>query len=190
MNAKTLLTSARRFLVEKEWTQGDWATITKSDGSKTSARLVNGKLMIEKKETWDPVTRTYQVIEGKVVPVSKVEAVCAMGAIELALANKDYDGPNTSETSDPVVIAARQLLEQAIAGAAPDLENEYLLERYEEYVDETRRYDGPDAGVMSLEEFALETQDIDGDGVEGWNDAPGRTKREVIEAFDRAIALA
>jgi hypothetical protein len=27
-------------------------------------------------------------------------------------------------------------------------------------------------------------------GVAGWNDAPGRTREEVIEAFDKAIALA
>lgn len=187
MKTKTLLTVAKNILVEKDWTQGDWATFTKADGTKATARLRGGKLMVGGGTEYDLITKTYEIRDGKVIPVTKVEAVCAMGAIELALASKDYDGDTEQNITDPCVNEARRLLEQAIyEGVEID---PYVRTRYDEYVEDELRYGATEDQLISLEAFAREFEGDD-EGVEGWNDREGRTKREVIEAFERAIALA
>lgn len=186
MNARTILEASRRKIQELDWIQGSYQ---KALGMELHFEGTTAQF-------WDAKNGSY-----KQIPISKTDAVCAMGAVELALASKlDLEELGFEIWSDtPDYREVRDLLRASIDkddvitfDSLPKEEQAYFRSDYNWYVNDMATF-SPGRPTLSFERWAeeriLDEYDVNFDSVETWNDKDGRTKDEVLALFDRAIEL-
>lgn len=190
MKTSTIIAAARRKLNELDWIQG-------------SFQKALGQELHFDTET----TEIYHDGRRITIPISKSDAVCAMGAVEVVLANKldlgELGRERWSLTDE--YMAVNEFLKEALdPDSVPTFESlggatqDMLRDDYQWYVDDMKGYieysADPSATIRPFDEWAedriLDDYGIGADSVEDWNDQEGRTKEEVLALFDKATLLA
>lgn len=193
MTPKNILKAALNLLRnDVEWVQGDYVVIETAAGRQTfgaGARLV---------PFVEPIPSVIMV-DGKAIPTAMAtRQACAIGLVELALADKGFDPKFGDYLDSPELKAVRQYLDAAIQerltlSELKPHELGYLREDYDYYVGNMACYRATEGGsreILSFEEWVDNVLVEQYDGVEDWNDRDGRTVEEVIAVFERAIELA
>lgn len=167
---RAILRAAIRQL-RRGWTPGTWAA-TGADGYGEFEKEYRNKggVMVAN--------------DGTEIPVSKIEAVCAMGALECALATKGLD-PEKSE-GKVLMDEIRAMLDEQIRAYETESEGREYEKEYREYVARLKARDETE-WIEPYNVWLSEERGFFYDGVEDWNDNQ-ESPEPVIAVFERALA--